>query len=206
MNYKKNYYFLSVSLIIIIFICFIVIWIIDSSSKMQKISNILSNTIAGLISGLIIMILGNLKNNQIQNYEKKIQEYNKLKEEGNDIKDSINKFNNKDKKDLSELYIIVLNIKSFYRCIQEMIIYDKKNNEELHLEEKCKNVSNFIEKIKNDIDCREDNIFLSKEEYCSIYKKELISYIYQISSLIIYLYDINRELKKQNKVLKKYIL
>lgn len=132
------------------------------------IKNILGNIFAGLITGIVMSILSNIKNKYIEEKMKKIRKYQELLSDSQ--KDIITQINlqKKEKISISELLELYSNIYNYYREVNEI---------------NSINVKEIIEKIKFKYDILGHRIFdlsnkmmdsdISLNEYRIRYQAEL---------------------------------
>lgn len=208
MNYSKQYKRVIIILIFLMIIILGLFMAIGESSVIEKVSSILGNAFAGLITGLIILIIGNYKNIQLSNYEKKIKQYDELILKGRTVNNKIYEINNKEIIDLIELYLLCMEIYNFISTSKEYLANNVlvNNGKEINLVEKCKEILELLENIKNDIEHREDEVFLSKQEYNGSYRKEIVLYIIPILSLVVNLNDNLQLLEKEHNNLSNTIV
>ena len=202
---KLNQYITSYNtIIIIIIIAMIVCWFMYWDCTESKKENLLGNSFVGLLTGLIIAILGNIKNRILINKNKTIDLYSNLFQNGNKIYKDIYLF------DIYE-YIDDIQIWNFYCRLYEFFNECNKINlptfnkikENVKITKLIENIHIKIEDMRKKI---ENENFYGKEQYAKIFKNEIHSYNKSIKMLLIGLQEEKELVNEKKETLQKSIL
>lgn len=167
-----------------------------------KLSDLIGNTFAGLVTGLILAVLSNIKLTKIREYEDKISDYNATLQIGSKAYEMIYKLEQKSNRDIFEVINLYSDILTFFlQCNNTEIVNVLKLKQNINIEMLMKE----IEEKMGDIDISQygDEIYINSNEYKEKHKKYLVKYIRQILQLKVALRDDIKNLENRKDKLQK---
>lgn len=167
-----------------------------------KFSNLMGNAFAGLVTGLILAVLSNIKLTKIKEYEDKISDYNATLQIGNELYEMIYKLEQKSNRDIFEVINLYSDILTFFlQCNNIEMANVLKLKQDINIEMLMKEIEEKM--IDIDIAQYSDEIYINANEYKEKYKKYLVKYVRPILQLKVALRDCIKSLENRKNKLQK---